>query len=233
MHAERHVVAFLVRPDRPIERLDLGPDAPIATAVDRWRATYVADRPALGTGRADPAVELRRLVWQPLERRLDGVRAVLVSPDGSLACFPLATLPGKRPGTYLIEELSIALIPVPQLLPQLLSRGREPLTASGPSPSLLLMGDIDFGARSGPSPSPLAEPARPVSTRSGRIADFQPLPSTTREMGDVRAMFVQTNPGAAVNEVHGKAATEAVLRGQGPACATCIWRRTASLRDPS
>ena len=29
------------------------------------------------------------------------------TPDGALASFPLAALPGKRPGSYLIEDLAI------------------------------------------------------------------------------------------------------------------------------
>ena len=37
MKVERHLVAFVVRPDQPIVRVDLGPAAPVATAVEEWR----------------------------------------------------------------------------------------------------------------------------------------------------------------------------------------------------
>ena len=40
-------------------------------------------------------------------------------------------LPGKEPGTYLIEDHRIALIPVPQLLPALVNeKGCDPPNAS-------------------------------------------------------------------------------------------------------
>ena len=56
---------------------------------------------------------MRRWIWQPLEPYLEGVQTVLVSPDGSLGKLPLAALPGRQPGTYLIEERAIAIVPVP------------------------------------------------------------------------------------------------------------------------
>ena len=216
MQEERHVVAFVVRPDRPIVWLDLGPAAPIATAVDRWRAAFVDNQPAQGTGPADPAVELRRLVWQPLERWLDGVHAVLVSPDGALARFPLAALPGKRPGTYLIEELPIALVPVPQLLPQLLQGPgghRRRLAAYLPAP----------GGRHRFRRSAEAAPRRPEPNSqgmwppegAGSCNSRRYLPQRL-EMKDVRTSFQQTNPGGAVDEVRGTAATEAALRSLAP-----------------
>jgi CHAT domain-containing protein len=213
---ETHLVAFVVRPDRPIVRLDLGPSAPITSAVDQWRAVFVDFQPAQAPGTADSSFELRRLVWQPLERWLDGVGAVLVSPDGSLARFPLAALPGKRPGSYLIEERPIALVPVPQLLPQLLAKDRRVLGAGGPPPSLLLVGDIDFGAQPGHLPPAHDGFAGHVATRGGWLLQFPPLPSTILEMGDVRTAFQQTNPAGAVFEIRGAEATEAALRSQAP-----------------
>ena len=48
---------------------------------------------------------------------------LLVAPDGALNRLPLGALPGSKPGSYLIEELSVAVIPVPQVLPELLAAG--------------------------------------------------------------------------------------------------------------
>jgi CHAT domain-containing protein len=213
---ERHFVAFVVRPDRSIVRVDLGPSAPIDDAVDRWRSASVESQSAGGTGLVHSANELSHLVWKPLERWLDGIRAVLVSPDESLARFPLAAFPGHRPDSYLIEEMPIALVPVPQLLPQLLVRDRTALGVGGSPTSLLLMGDIDFGAQ--PEQLPPAQIALDgsVATRGGRILYFQPLPSTTREMRNIRTTFQKTNSGGAVFEAHGAEATEAALRSQAP-----------------
>ena len=212
MAGERRVLAFVVRPDRPIVRVDLGPAAAITTAVDRWRAAFVDDRPAPRISSADPAVELHRLVWQPLERSLQGARAVLVSPDGALARFPLAALPGRSPGSFLIEELPIALVPVPQLLAASARASDRP----GSPPSLLLVGDIDFcGLPRTPGPAG-AGLAGHLASRGGRLMQFPSLPGTTRELTAVRTTFQGTNPAGVVDEVRGAAATEAAVRSQAP-----------------
>jgi CHAT domain-containing protein len=67
---------------------------------------------------------------------------VLVSPDAALGRLPFAALPGKKPGSYLIEEVPIAVLPVPQFLPLLL----RPVTGAN---SLLAVGDVDFGEGTG------------------------------------------------------------------------------------
>ena len=83
---------------------------------DRFLA---ADPEARSAGAQDeqngPAARLRRLVWSPLEEHLAGVATVLVSPDGALGLVPLTALPGKAAGSYLIEEYTIALVPVPRM----------------------------------------------------------------------------------------------------------------------
>ena len=122
--------------------VDLGPSAPIAVLVERWRASH-------GLGKApdpkhpDPATELREKVWKPLEAHLGQASVVLISPYGPLTGLPFAALPGKKLGTFLLEERAIATIAVPQLLPDLVAppaEGQKP-----PSASLLLVGNIDFG----------------------------------------------------------------------------------------
>ncbi|HEV2971771.1 MAG TPA: hypothetical protein VGY55_17490, partial [Pirellulales bacterium] len=37
---ERHLVAFVVRSDGPIRRIDLGPAQTITAAIERWRASF-------------------------------------------------------------------------------------------------------------------------------------------------------------------------------------------------
>ena len=57
------MVAFVVRSDREIRRVDLGAIAPLEEAVETWRRDH---------GRSGGEA-LRRLVWEPLVPRLDGV----------------------------------------------------------------------------------------------------------------------------------------------------------------
>ena len=133
---QRRLAAFVVRPDHAVGRLDLGLAEPIQETVEKWRAGYSAEE----------AAKLKQLVWKPLEPLLSDAKTVLISPDGALARFPFSALPGKKPNTYLIEELSIAVVPVPQMLPELLAKGRSP---RADAPSLLAVGDVDFDAAPG------------------------------------------------------------------------------------
>ena len=92
---EQRLVAFVLRPGQgqggeEIERVEMGPSAPVAEAVERWSRTTDAR-----AGEAAGA-ELRRLIWLPLSPHLAGVNLLLVSPDGPLRRFPLGALPGRN-----------------------------------------------------------------------------------------------------------------------------------------
>ena len=139
---EPRMVAFVVRPERQeVVIVPLGPSQALAEWIDRWRASYGAGK-APPAGETDPGAELRKRLWEPLAAHLEGVKVVLVSPDGPLHGLPWAALPGSHPGTFLVHEYAFAVVPVPQLLPELL-RGKPRL--ANQQPSLLLAGGIDFG----------------------------------------------------------------------------------------
>src|SRR5207248_3999502 len=125
-----------------VVRVDVGPSAPIAEAVRRWRARYGANPPAAPDGKPEPGVELRALVWDKLVPHLGGAKVVLVSPDGPLTGLPFAALPGEKPGTFLVEDgYAFATVPVPQQLPRLLAPPAKPPA----DPSLLAVGDVEYG----------------------------------------------------------------------------------------
>ena len=203
---ERRLVAFVVRRDHPIVRLDLGPFEPIEQAIADWRVALGADpAPAQPTAsqaaspapvprdRQELAHQVRRLVWLPLEPHLDGVHTVLVSPDGALGRLPLAALPGQKPDTYLIEERAIALVPVPQDLPELLAKrsgDEQSPEAKEPTPSLLLVGDVDYGAAPGSADTEMSRVAA-RDTRAGALGMFRPLEFTLGEILTVQNVFHQ------------------------------------------
>ena len=114
---ETRYVAFIVRRDRPIQRIELGPAEKIDRAIEscREKCLFSFDK--------NSAVELDKLsqlIWQPLAAQVAGCRTILYSPDGNLARFPMAALPGEKPGSYLIEDFAIGLAPVPRMLPELI-----------------------------------------------------------------------------------------------------------------
>jgi CHAT domain-containing protein len=59
------------------------------------------------------ATRLRSLLWRPIEKHLGGAKVVLISPDGALARLPFAALPGRKAGSYLIEDVALAILPTP------------------------------------------------------------------------------------------------------------------------
>jgi tetratricopeptide (TPR) repeat protein/CHAT domain-containing protein len=179
---EPRLAAFVVRRDQPIQRLDLGPVQPIANAVDAWRKSF----DQIGNGKSvTPGADLRRLVWAPLEGCINGARVVLFSPDGPLARIPLAALPGKEPGSYLVEERAVVVVPVPQLLLELLA----PVTAPQSEPTLLLVGDVAYDAS--PGTSDTAAPARsaPRGDPNQGGPKWPPLAHSQGEIAAIKSAF--------------------------------------------
>ena len=183
---EPRMVAFVVRPERQeVVIVPLGPSQALAEWIDRWRASYGAGK-APPAGETDPGAELRKRLWEPLAAHLEGVKVVLVSPDGPLHGLPWAALPGSHPGTFLVHEHAFAVVPVPQLLPELL-RGKPRL--ANQQPSLLLAGGIDFGQ----------ENTRDEEAPAGKLPPvpvYRPLPGTESEVNDLEKRFRRTFPQA-------------------------------------
>ncbi len=180
------MVAFVVRPrQKEVVLVPLGSSLALADLIDRWRNSYGAGK-ALAAGAMDPGAALRKRLWEPLAEHLGGVNVVLVSPDGPLNGFPWAALPGSKAGTFLAHEYAFAVVPVPQLLPELL-RG-QPRSANE-QPSLLLAGGIDFGRLDAPE----------VQARDPRLPPvpvFKPLAGSESEVNDLRAQFEDAFPDA-------------------------------------
>lgn len=219
---EERLVAFVVRPDKEVVRVDLGPTVQIAAAIARWRSAQDnRDAPT-----AEIAPDLRRQVWLPLEPYLDGIKTVLVSPDGPLLRLPLAALPGKKAGSYLLEERAIAVLPVPLLLPELVAREQPPPEPTAPkasarqphvpgeNDSLLLVGDVDFGAPS--AGGEVTDARRAAAPRGGAMSTYRPLPGTQGEILVVRDLFEQRFPAGQTRMLRKAQATEEALRQFAP-----------------
>lgn len=181
-HSERRLVAFILRRGQAIHVIDLGAAQPVAAAVDQWRGTL--QRKTSVVGASDPAVTLRQVVWQPLREQLVGAKTILISPDGPLCRLPFAALPGEKPDSYLIEENSLAVIPVPQLLPELLSKSGD---ISEAAPALLLLGNVDYGAAPGTAAADRSSSR--TATGGPTRREFHPLEATAGEILVVKKHF--------------------------------------------
>ena len=157
---------------------------------------------------------LRAQIWKRLEPAVAGAETILFSPDGPLCRFPLAALPGSKPGSYLIEERNIVVIPVPQLLPQLLTGTPA---ADGPASTPLLIGDVDFGSEPGivslaqSDLRPAVERSRSAVRGEANLV-FSPLPGTAQEIEGIRSLYRQQFAGREPRSISGSKATEQAFR---------------------
>ncbi len=176
LSGERRLVAFVLRKGEPPARVDLGPAGPIEDAIAAWRALLVGGKPGLDAG-----ARVKALVWAPLAKHLAGAKVALVSPDGAIATVPFAALPGKEEGSYLIEDVALATIPVPRGLPDLL---RPVPKGERLPPSLLVVGDVDY-AGAGRVASKEGARSAPLGARRG----WGELPGTSGEAASVGESF--------------------------------------------
>jgi CHAT domain-containing protein len=202
--SEQRLTAFVVRAGRPVARVELGATDRIEKAIDTWRLQINQSEPKAGQ-------ELRRLLWEPLEPFTRGATEVLLSPDGALNKLPFAALPAREPGKFLLEETPLATVPVPRLLVPLLT---AKAAGSTKTPSLLLVGDVDFAAATGKPAAGAGSPSVPRA--GGLLPPWERLAGTRAEVAALHEAFVKRFPTGSVQDLRGADATEAAVRVQGP-----------------
>ena len=196
------LAAFVHRRGKPAVRVHLGKSAPIEDAVREWRPLLVSGRSDLSFGAA-----VKKLVYAPLEKHLEGAKVVLVSPDGVLGLVPFAALPGKKEGTYLIEDVALAVVSVPSAIPGLMKPVKE--DERQPS-SLLVVGGVDYD---GGKAVPQIADARGAPLGIPRA--WGALPGTAAEADAIARSFAATFKGETVKLSGGKATSGAVRAGLG------------------
>src|SRR5262249_36883027 len=133
-HKESRLLAFVLAPEREPVMLALGATGPVEQAVQAWRQAVVRGQAPDAAG-----AELARRVWQPLWPHLGEAQTVLIAPDGPLTGLPFAALPGSKPGTYLLEERTIAYVTSGRHLLELAADTDRPATG------LLALGGLTYG----------------------------------------------------------------------------------------
>ena len=163
--------------------IELGPVAPLSASIDTWRQTFGMSPQGKAAG-----MSIRQQIWEPLLEHIADAKTVLVSADGVLGRLPLAALPGKEPGKYLIEDHHMAMIPVPQLLPALVND----LGTKALSRELLLLGDVDYDAEPAAPEEPKRKKRRPgKSENRADLIDsvFQPLSGAAGEIAAIQVLY--------------------------------------------
>jgi CHAT domain-containing protein/Tfp pilus assembly protein PilF len=182
-----HYQAFVLAPGRDVRRVDLGPAEPLDEAVTSWRRAISRQETSQAPQR------LKEQLWDKLAAELPaGTKAVYLCPEGDLARLPWAALPGSKPGTVLLEDLGVAVVPSGAwLLEQLL----YPQQDAGEPATLLAAGAIDYG-----------------KPPAGGSVEYEPLKDTDRELKRVLDAFAA----AEVSGLRGAAATPAALKEKLP-----------------
>jgi CHAT domain-containing protein/Tfp pilus assembly protein PilF len=193
----RLYVAMLIRGDRPLTRIDLGDAAKLDDTMKVFVEHLVA------RDKANPeAGDLAGAIRAPLVSHLDGIETLVVSADGLLNRLPWGALPGRRPGTFWVDELTFASIPSAQ---SLVNRRRAPHPIRS---GALIVGGVDYGA----APAGNAAAAARGPSRSRLITRWPALGETLNEARSVERIFRETHPGEAVDLLTGDRASKAALR---------------------
>ena len=86
--------------------------------------------------------------------------------------------------------------------------------AKEPTPSLLLVGDVDYGARPGSADARGTSRAAAADARARSLASFGRLAATGGEITALRPLFQRRYPTAPVLDLRGAQATEGTIREQ-------------------
>ena len=194
---KRDLIAFVVR-NGSVELRELGDSSVVEKTIVKWRTSLEKREPDSELNAV--GFELRKLVWTPLEDLFGGAKLVLISPDGTLAQFPFAALPDERQAKYLIEDLAIVSVPVPQMLPELLQRpASENQFSAATPPSLLLVGGVNYDVED-----------------ASTVRHLQKLPGAAQEIQDVAQSYRSAFGNDPDPPLTGSDATEAALWKRAP-----------------
>lgn len=203
----------------PARAIPLGPAAPIERAVQAVQRELRQEGVSAGRSRRRnlasyrrAAGELRRAVWDPVERELGAASTAYLVPDGALHLVNFAALPVGG-DSYLVERrVTLHVVSAER---DLLSRDRAP------GQGLLALGDPDYSA----PPDALRAAAETTGNLRGSWMDcqaarslrFRDLPLFAAELNEVASLWKRHAPSAeTVLLRRGPEATEAAFKLGAP-----------------
>lgn len=194
---------WVMRSDGEVGRLDLSPEESLD--LDAGCAAF-AERCATGDKADDPERErLGRFLREQLVERLrlgPGDKKWFLVPDSALAAVPFAALPGRKPGTYLLDEVELVQLGTAH---DLLPRARS----GTPRTKVFALGGVDYRSATDALPAGVSEDQTVTAAldRAPRGRRFAPLPETRTEIATLAHLV-----GEGCTTVIGSEATEAAVR---------------------
>jgi tetratricopeptide (TPR) repeat protein/CHAT domain-containing protein len=174
-------MAFVIARDCATDMVRIAPAQPVEAMVREWREAIANERAS------DAPATLRRLVWEPIEKMLPaGTDTIYIVPDGPLTALPWAALAGKLPGSALLDEYSLALVPYgPFLLDRLTAQRR---TQRGDD-VLLAVGDVAYDDQpTAPPDAGQLAALRGEAGLEGPHVHWPALPGTREELDGLSAL---------------------------------------------
>jgi len=166
-------LAFVLTTDK-VAWVDLGPAQPIEETVAVWREAITGGKDIPS---ALPA-KVRELAWTKIRKEIpQRVKTVYVCPDLVLCRIPWAALPGDKPGTILLEDFAVAVLPhTIFLLDKLWSQDSRPYRSGG----ILVVGGVAYDADA-PAADPVALDRGEIPIKSGQMVGWAALPGAAAE----------------------------------------------------
>jgi CHAT domain-containing protein len=202
--------AFILRarqdaPNYSLVWVHLGDANEIDRNIDAWR--LVSGNRGLTKENATASAlrlrevgrELRQRVWDKLVDQLDGCKTIIIAPDGALAFVPWSALPGREPGSFIIDDFAIGVASHARQVADLL---QKPAVDGN---QLLVLGNIDYGAPIGSGANTKTTEVVPVQDDS----HCEPLPETAKEATAIADLW--RPHGAVVPLVASQATEERVI----------------------
>jgi len=187
--------AFVIRPAEndagfTVRWIHLGDAESIDGFVETWLDKIRGRKTDLPDSSAD---RLRQILWDPIEQHLTGCTTLFLVPDGALHRMPWVALPGRQPGSVLLEDYFLATVGNGQQLYELLSHPAEL------NQRLLLVGSVNYDSRDSAAEQPAALIAAVESSaRSGSRSAAQSqrerlvwpaLPGTSAELDELQQLW--------------------------------------------
>jgi CHAT domain-containing protein/tetratricopeptide (TPR) repeat protein len=198
------LAAFVVTRDAPTVVVPLGELEPIDSAHFKWLSA-IGGEISLASLKGEKAaaevtdaagLTVRKLIWDPLARATQGKQNILVSPDGFLVRCPFAALPKGDGRGMMIHQKRVSVVPAPRLLVDVLGEAR----AEAASPDLLLVGNVDYGAR--------GETENSEKTLPTSLQPFAQLDPEGAELAQIEDCFRQRFPQGRARQLTGTEVTE-------------------------
>jgi CHAT domain-containing protein len=214
-------VAFVLAAGQEVRRVELGPASPITLALTAWRQAIASQKDSTA------AEILRRLVWEPIAKHLPaGTHTVYLAVEEDLSRLPWAALPGSKPGTVLLEDHAIALVPHGLFLYDQLTQARKGTN----DPGVLLVGGVAYDDKATPlTPFKDKDGVARAPQRDERRVSWPALPGTAKELEQLLALAKQHQSKATVLERRGsQASTGQVLHDLRDAQRPVRWAHFAT-----